>query len=71
MAVTLWVKNVPAQLVAQLNERAERNGRSLQGELRAILDDIVRQEDAIERLSKAVKRLGRTRRLPYSQAVPN
>ena len=55
---TLWIKNVPAQLVAQLNERAERNGRSLQGELRAILDDVVRQDDAIEQLSRAVKRLG-------------
>lgn len=55
---TLWIKNVPAPLAAQLNERAERNGRSLQAELRAILDEVVRKEDAVEALSRAVKKLG-------------
>lgn len=55
---TLWVKNVPARLAAQLNERAERNGRSLQAELRAILDDVIRKEDAVEALSRALKKLG-------------
>lgn len=58
MAVTLWVKNVPAPLAAQLDERAARNGRSLQAELRAILDDVVRQENALQRLNKAVKKRG-------------
>lgn len=38
MAVNLSVKNVPAGLAAKLRERAERNHRSLQGEMMAILE---------------------------------
>jgi plasmid stability protein len=38
MAVNLSVKNVPDELAARLRERAERNHRSLQGELMAILE---------------------------------
>lgn len=38
MPVNLSVKNVPEALAAKLRERAERNHRSLQGELMAILD---------------------------------
>lgn len=38
MATNLSVKNVPEALAAKLRERAERNHRSLQGELMAILE---------------------------------
>jgi plasmid stability protein len=38
MAVNLSVKNVSDALAAKLRERAERNHRSLQGELMAILE---------------------------------
>lgn len=38
MPVNLSVKNVPDPLAAKLRERAERNHRSLQGELMAILE---------------------------------
>jgi plasmid stability protein len=38
MAVNLSVKNVSEALAAKLRERAERNHRSLQGELMAILE---------------------------------
>lgn len=38
MVVNLSVKNVPEALAAKLRERAERNHRSLQGELMAILE---------------------------------
>jgi plasmid stability protein len=38
MPVNLSIKNVPDALAAQLRERAERNHRSLQGELMAILE---------------------------------
>ena len=37
--VTLSVKNVPAELATRLKQRAQRNNRSLQGELLAILDE--------------------------------
>ena len=38
MAVTLSIKSVPDPLAAQLRERAQRNHRSLQGELMAIIE---------------------------------
>ena len=38
MAVNLSIKSVPDQLAARLRERAERNHRSLQGELMAIIE---------------------------------
>jgi plasmid stability protein len=41
--VTLSVKNVPADMARRLKARAERNHRSLQGELMAILDEASRQ----------------------------
>ena len=37
--VTLSVKNVPADLAKRLKERAQKNNRSLQGELLTILED--------------------------------
>jgi plasmid stability protein len=39
MPVNLSVKNVPEAMAAKLRERAERNHRSLQGELMAILEN--------------------------------
>ena len=38
MPISLSIKNVPDALAARLRERAERNHRSLQGELMAILE---------------------------------
>lgn len=38
MAVNLSIKLVPEQLARRLRERAERNHRSLQGELMAIIE---------------------------------
>ena len=39
MPVNLSVKNVPESMAAKLRERAERNHRSLQGDLMAILEN--------------------------------
>ena len=39
MAVNLSIKNVPEAMAAKLRDRAERNHRSLQGELMAILEN--------------------------------
>ena len=55
--VTLSVKNVPASLAKRLRERAARNHRSLQGELRAILDHAGRQVTVGE-LASLVQRIG-------------
>jgi antitoxin FitA len=48
MPVNILVKNVPAALVARLRRRAERNHRSLQGELLALLE-IAASEPAVTR----------------------
>lgn len=39
MPINLSIKNVPDAMAAKLRERAERNHRSLQGELMAILEN--------------------------------
>jgi len=41
--VTLSIKNVPDDLADALRERAQRNHRSIQGELLSILDQTVRR----------------------------
>jgi plasmid stability protein len=43
MPVNLSIKNTPDDLVMLLKERAERNHRSMQGELLAIIEQAVRQ----------------------------
>jgi antitoxin FitA len=43
MPVNLSIKNAPDDLVVLLKERAERNHRSMQGELLAIIEQAVRQ----------------------------
>ena len=47
MPVNLSIKNAPDDLVALLKARAERNHRSMQGELLAILEDAVRAPQRI------------------------
>jgi plasmid stability protein len=41
VAVSLSIKDVPEQLARALRERAERNHRSIQGELMHILEEAV------------------------------
>ena len=41
MPTNLSIKAVPDQLIEKLRKRAERNHRSLQGELLTILEDIL------------------------------
>ena len=41
MAVTLTIRNVPDQIAERLRTRAERNHRSLQGEMMALLEQSV------------------------------
>ena len=46
MPVNLSIKNAPDDVVKRLRERAERNHRSLQGELLAIIEEAVRPQAA-------------------------
>jgi len=47
LTVNLSVKNVPKEWVEQLRQRARKHHRSLQGELLAILEESVNQQDKI------------------------
>jgi len=60
MPVNLSIKNAPDDIVSRLKTRAEKNHRSLQGELLAILDEAVRKESAltVEEVFREVSRLG-------------
>jgi plasmid stability protein len=55
--VTLSVKNVPADLARRLRARAQRNHRSLQGELMAILTTAA-ESGSVQDLAAMVRRLG-------------
>ena len=68
MSVNLSIKNAPDDIVRRLRQRAERNHRSLQGELMAIIETAVADEDActpIEILAQ-VRQIGLT---PPREAV--
>jgi hypothetical protein len=49
MAVNFSIKGVPEATAARLRERAERNHRSLQGELMAIIESAAHGEDVAAR----------------------
>ena len=52
MPVNLSIKNVPEETASKLRQRAERNHRSLQGELMAILE-YAATEPSVSRASAA------------------
>ena len=58
--VNLSIKNAPDEIVNRLRARAERNHRSLQGELMAILEEAVRQSPAMtaDEVLASVRRMG-------------
>jgi plasmid stability protein len=61
MSVNLSIKNAPDQLVERLRRRAERNHRSLQGELMAIIEAAAMKEQVVLspiELVQEVRRLG-------------
>lgn len=58
MPVTLTIKNVPEDVLERLRERAQRNHRSLQGELMAILEEeVTPRKLTIEEAEEELKRL--------------
>ncbi len=62
MPVNLSIKNVPDKLAKRLRRRAELNHRSVQGELRTILEEALQREAAhrlsVSELYARVKALG-------------
>jgi plasmid stability protein len=63
MGINLSIKDVPEEQVEVLRERAKRNHRSLQGELRAIVDEISKpaQKKPISEIVKRLQKLSITR----------
>lgn len=58
MSVNLSIKNAPDDIVRRLRQRAERNHRSLQGELMAIIETAVADEDACTPIEFSLKCAG-------------
>jgi antitoxin FitA len=61
MPVNLSIKNAPDDVVAELRLQAQRNHRSLQGELLAIIEDAVRRPTRLrtpDEVLAEVRRLG-------------
>jgi antitoxin FitA len=60
MSVNLSIKNAPDHVVERLRRRAERNHRSLQGELMAIIEAAAMKEQVLSpiELVEEVRRLG-------------
>ena len=56
MSINLSVKNVPLDWADRLRARAERNHRSLQGELMAIIETALSEADAVPRAATAGSR---------------
>jgi plasmid stability protein len=63
MGINLSIKDVPEEQVEILRQRAKRNHRSLQGELRAIVDEISKpsQKKPIGEIVKHLHKLSITR----------
>ena len=59
MPVNLSIKNVPDGLVERLRKRAKRHHRSLQGELMAILEEVLYSKHlTVEEAYRRVRNLG-------------
>ena len=59
MLVNLSIKNVPEEIAELLRKRAERNNRSLQGELKTILEETVQSSKlSFEQVEQQLKKSG-------------
>lgn len=76
MSVNLSIKGVPEELAERLRRRAERNHRSLQGELMAIVERAALEEEApaprlapafVQRGSKTIEQIAAEHRALYPE----
>jgi len=60
MSVNLSIKNVPDKIAEQLKKRAAKNHRSLQGELMAIIESAVAENETVtpSELLRGIRSLG-------------
>jgi plasmid stability protein len=79
VALNLSIKNVPEPLADKLRARAERNHRSLQGELMAIIESAVANEglpqeavhgrEAIRRGTKTIEQIAAELRAKHPEPI--
>ncbi len=79
MAITLSLKNVPEALADRLRARAERNHRSLQGELMAIIEAAVagtegapgqiRGREAVRRGTRSIEEIAAELRAKHPEPI--
>jgi len=68
----LSIKGVPEEQVVRLRERAKINHRSLQGELRALIEEAsnaVPRRLSVDEIAETVSKLGLTRRNDAARLV--
>lgn len=70
MTVNLSIKGVPSELAARLRLRAERNHRSLQGELMAIVEQAAAQTTQVMGAAPAASMPQHTALNPASTVAP-
>ena len=68
MPVNLSIKGVPEALAARLRERAERNHRSLQGELMTLIERAAAESDGLE-VAAPAQRLPARQRADHSSIL--
>ena len=61
---TLHLRNVPTNIYERLRRRAKQNGRSMNAEAVALLEDAVEREDRTGSITAELRRLANTINLP-------
>jgi plasmid stability protein len=61
---TLHLRNVPTKIYERLRRRAKQNGRSMNAEAVALLEDAVEREDRTGSITAELRRLANTINLP-------
>jgi len=67
---TLYVRNVPARVYAALKQRAERNGRSINAEALAMLEETIVRDHDYEQLAREIEEFARKHKLPADAPRP-
>jgi plasmid stability protein len=67
---TLHLRNVPAEVYERLRRRAKRNGRSMNAEAVALLEEAVEREERTGSITDELRRLAQEINLPPDAPRP-
>ena len=70
LMATLYIRDVPAPIVARLKRRAKREGRSLNGEVVALLEASVAEERTLEEVLNRIEALAKEINLSPDAPMP-